>query len=33
MDTLLETIHRILVVNMMKTLVIDFTAIVISWIV
>jgi len=30
MDIFLETIHHILVVSMMKTLVLDFTMIVIS---
>jgi len=33
MDTFLETIYHILLVSMMKTLVIDFTLIVISWVV
>jgi len=33
MDTFLETIHHILVVSMMKTLVLNFIVIVISWIV
>jgi len=32
MDTFLETSHYILVVSMMKTLVFDFTVIVISWV-
>jgi len=32
MDTFLEIIHHILVVSMIKTLVLDFTMIVISWI-
>jgi len=32
MDTFSETIHHILVVNMMKTLVLDFTMIDISWV-
>jgi len=31
-DTFLETIHHILVVSMMKTLVMDFTVIVMSWV-
>jgi len=33
MDTFLETIHYIMVVGMMNTLVLDFIVIVISWIV
>jgi len=32
MDTLLEIILHILVVSMIKTLVLDFTMIVISWV-
>jgi len=32
MDNFLETIHHILVMSVMKTLVLDFTVIVISWI-
>jgi len=32
MDTFLQTIHHILVVSMIKTLVLDFTMIVISWV-
>jgi len=32
MDTFLETIHHILVVSMIKTLVLDYTVIVISWV-
>jgi len=32
MDTLLETINHILVVSMMKTLILDFIVIVISWV-
>jgi len=32
MNTFLKTIHHILVVSMIKTLIIDFIVIVISWV-